>query len=126
MGVNRMNPPGYLPGSDFISVHVPLKYEGEAEHLISQSFKRCETNRFCGEHTAQGGVIVKALVEALNAGELPAGVDVYGRATVSRTHSNPLRFMNPNRSPPHCAWATTAETAKIHHDTAEEGRWRRK
>ena len=71
MGVRPADLETILRESDFISVHVPLN-EG-TRHLIGrESFEKMKKTAFV-VNTARGGVIdEKALVEALNAGEMLA------------------------------------------------------
>lgn len=118
MGVRPVDLETILRESDFISVHVPLN-EG-TRHLIGrESFKKMKQTAFV-VNTARGGVIdEKALVEALNAGEIAgAGVDVYEEEPVSP--DNPLLHMDNVIATPHCAWYSETAITTLQRKVAEE------
>lgn len=118
MGVRPADLETILRESDFISVHVPLN-EG-TRHLIGrESFEKMKKTAFV-VNTARGGVIdEKALVEALNAGEIAgAGVDVYEEEPVSP--DNPLLHMDNVIATPHCAWYSETAITTLQRKVAEE------
>ena len=107
-----------LAESDFISVHGPLN-EGPRHLIGRESFKKMKQTAFV-VNTARGGVIdEKALVEALNAGEIAgAGVDVYEEEPVSP--DNPLLHMDNVIATPHCAWYSETAITTLQRKVAEE------
>lgn len=118
-----------LKVSDVISLHVP--YNKGTHHMIGARELALLPNGALVIHTARGGVVDdKALAEAVSAGRIRAGLDVYeGEPTVDKgSFELPLRDVPGIYKTPHigasteqAAEAIAAETVRIIREFAERG-----